>query len=347
MILKQAKEEIIGLRNPYQAPNITLAKLSNISLEDLQEKADAIQSTAKDYKINTSKRKIAFTDDVQFKLGSNKLNITEHAFSQICSLLEVPAHYMKKCIEKNKIDLFKRNIDNWAKDIDKDLMIRTNRNIIRGIVTQNYIPYDNHEILRDITAAISDTNSQLIPVGAYLSEDRMNIRLIDINKPVYIQGDESPLYFGINVTNSNIGTSSTSIKFFIYRQWCKNGCTINEGSGILYKQSHAGKEHKFMRRLKFQSAIQNIDLLRDNIEMILQESRKKELSLNEMQMLIDKMKKKVTLSEKAANSIIEVAQQKYGSTKHGIINGITEVAQEYDLDTRLQFEQYAGELLLK
>jgi hypothetical protein len=328
------------------SPNIKHAKLANISLEDLQEKADIINKEAKDYNINLEKHKISFTDNIQMKAGTHKFDITEHALGQLCTTLGIPSSYMKKCIEEEKVDLFKRNIATWAKDLKGDICIRTNRGVARAIVSKKYVPYDNDEVLRDITSAISDTGMELVPVGAYLNEDRLNLRLIDINKPFYIKGDQSPMYFGISVSNSNIGTSSTSIKFFIYRQWCKNGCTISAGGGELYKQSHAGTQHKFMRRLKFQAAIQNMDLLRDNVELFLQESQGKILKIHEMEEMIEKMKKECPVSEKAAKSILEVAEQKYGSTKYGFINGITEVAQEYDLDTRLQFESYAGKLIM-
>ena len=346
MLIKQAKEEIISLRNSSVAPNIKHAKLANISLDDLQEKADNIHKTAKDYKVNLATQKISFTDDIQLKIGSHKFDITEHALGQVCSTLGVPTAYMKKCIENDKIDLFKRNIASWSKDLDNELCIRTNRGVARAIVSRKYVPYDNNEVIKDISSAIEDTEMNLISVGAYLNEDRLNLRLIDIDKPFYVKGDSSPMYFGISVTNSNIGTSSTSIKFFIYRQWCKNGCTISTGGGELYKQSHAGTQSKFMRRINFQAAIKQMDLLRNNVEMLLQATQGKVLKLEEMEELIEKMKKEVTISEKAAKSIIEVAEQKYGSTKYGFINGITEVAQEYDLDTRLQLENYAGKLIM-
>lgn len=349
MLVKQTKEEVIGLRNVNATPNIKLAKLSNIALEDLQQKADIMKSTAKDINIITNKHKLSFTDDIRLKARSRQFDITEHAFNQICSTIGIPSPYMKKCIDAGKTGLFKRNFTEWIKeleDAEKELTLRTNRGVVRAIVSKSYVAYDNDEVISDITAAISDSEVELVPVGAYLSEDRMNLRLIDVSHPFYVPGDASPMYCGINVVNSNIGTSSTTIKFFVYRQWCKNGCTVSEGGGTLYKQTHAGTQHKFMRRIKFQAAIHEIDLLRKNVETFLKESQKKILSLEEMENMIEKMKKETTVSEKAAKSIIEVAEQKYGSTKYGFINGITEVAQEYDLDTRLQFENYAGKLIM-
>jgi hypothetical protein len=37
---------------------------------------------------------------------------------------------------------------------------------------------------------------------------------------------------------------------------------------------------------------------------------------------------------------------KYAPTKWGLINGITEVAQDFTLETRLQLEEIAGNMLV-
>lgn len=345
MILKSEPQKIITL-GTNGCPNIKLAKQSNITLEDLQEKANSFTKTAKDYKIDTSERKIAFTDDISFKLREQNLSLTEHAFGQVCTLLGVPSKYMKKCIEDNKINLFQDNIKEWSKEFDKEIVVRTNKNIIRAIVSQNYVAYDNNEVIDDVTSAIKDSNISFIPVGAYLNEDRINVRLIDVEHPFYVNNDESPMYIGINISNSNIGTSSTSIKFFVYRQWCKNGCTITKSGGTLYRQTHAGEQNKFTRRLNFYSAIQNIEHLRDAVISELNKSSFEVLKESDMMSLIEKMKKEVSLSDKASKTILEVAKEKYGSTKYGFINGITEVAQDYELDTRNELEEYAGKILI-
>lgn len=347
MIVKNEPQQIITLGTTVDNPNMKAAKAAGITLEDLKEKADMLNLTAKDYKIDTSKKKISFTDDISFKVRDQNLNLTEHAFGQVCTLLGVPSKYMKKCIECNKINLFQNNVKEWSKEFDKELNVRTNKGIIRAIVSQNYVPYDNNEVIDDVASAIKDSNINFVPVGAYINEDRINIRLIDIDNPFYVNGDDSPMYIGVNISNSNIGTSSTSIKFFIYRQWCKNGCTVTKAGGTLYRQTHAGTENKFTRRLKFFSAIQNIEYLRDAVIEALNNSNNEVLKESEILNIIERMKKEVSLSEKASETILEVAQGKYGSTKYGLINGITEVAQSYEsLDTRLQLEEYAGKLLI-
>lgn len=347
MILKSEPEIITKLGINSDTPNMKLAKKAGITIDDLIERAEKIQSTSKDYKLNvTANKKIVFDDDICLKRNQDKFDLTEHAFGQICTLIGVPSNYMRKCIDNDKKQLFKRNVDEWSKDMDTIFKLRTNNNVIRAIVSENYVEYDNIHILKDIKAALNKIDTNFVPVGAYLDEDKINLRLIDVDNPIYIKGDPSPSYAGICINNSQIGTASTTVKFLVYRQWCTNGCVITKANGTIYKQNHMGKLPTVVRRKNFQDSIKNAELLRNNIEKLLQEANNVILKESEMIHIIDKLRIDMKVSEKMCDDIISIAKEKYGNTKYGIIQGITEKAQEYSLDTRLELEEYAGRLLV-
>lgn len=346
MLIRSYKEEIIGIKNTNVEPSKTLAKLSGISMEDLQDKASLMKSTSVDYPVDTELTKIKFTDDLQLQVGSRRFDLTEHMFNQYCQILGIPVVYMKKCIDANKLDLFKENIDTWATDLEKKLVLRTNRGVARALVSRNYVAYDNDEILDDISSVLDVVGMDLVPVGAYLNEDYLNLRLVDTRRPIQIKGETSPLYIGINVINSNVGTSSTYIKFFIYKQTNRCSFIISEGGGTLYKQTHAGRHNKLTRQLNFQSALRNIAYLRDDVEIAMNEVRHRFLDEHEMNVLLDKMKSEINVSEKAIKTIKEIATNQYDSTLYGVASGISRISQEFDLATRSQLEQYAGKIIL-
>ena len=60
---------------------------------------------------------------------------------------------------------------------------------------------------------------------------------------------------------------------------------------------------------------------------------------------MQKLKQKQGVSDKNLKKIVDLMDARYGVSKFGLINGITEVAQEYDLETRLELEKFAGNLL--
>ena len=72
------------------------------------------------------------------------------------------------------------------------------------------------------------------------------------------------------------------------------------------------------------------------------------MSEDEMNAILDTCKKSsISISESERNKIIDLAAQRYGRTKWGLINGITEVAQDHTLDARINYETFAGKLLEK
>ena len=60
----------------------------------------------------------------------------------------------------------------------------------------------------------------------------------------------------------------------------------------------------------------------------------------------DDMKKQAGLSENDSKKLIDLMQYTYDDSKMGLINSITELSQSKSLETRLQLERYAGQLLV-
>ena len=61
--------------------------------------------------------------------------------------------------------------------------------------------------------------------------------------------------------------------------------------------------------------------------------------------IVEELKNKTKLTDDAIDEIICLADTSYDRSRWGIINGLTEVAQKYTLERRLQLEQIAGEIL--
>ena len=62
--------------------------------------------------------------------------------------------------------------------------------------------------------------------------------------------------------------------------------------------------------------------------------------------LLEDIKETTKLSDEAATKVIEYMVQKYDKTQWGLINGITEVAQEFTLERRIELETLAGNMLV-
>lgn len=77
---------------------------------------------------------------------------------------------------------------------------------------------------------------------------------------------------------------------------------------------------------------------------LVKENSGKRLKEYEMKMYVEKAKRELKLSEKSIIKLKTLVDEVYEPTTWGFINGITELAQDFTLDTRYDMEQWAGEL---
>ena len=74
--------------------------------------------------------------------------------------------------------------------------------------------------------------------------------------------------------------------------------------------------------------------------------KKKVLSQQDMDDFLARVRGQTQLPEEGAKKVLNLMQSKYGDTRWGLINSITEVAQDYTLERRLDLERVAGNLLV-
>lgn len=75
-------------------------------------------------------------------------DISEFAFSQLCSRMGVPANYIKKCFANGKEDLAIQNFRAWANDTENNLLVRENDGVVRAVLSDSYTPFDSYQVLR-------------------------------------------------------------------------------------------------------------------------------------------------------------------------------------------------------
>ena len=176
--------------------------------------------------------------------------------------------------------------------------------------------------------------------GSFINEERLHLRLIE-TEMMDIEGED--LFAGITLDSSDVGRSGLQVKFFVWKRVCTNGLVIAKSSARLFKQKHIGITHEdFAEGLK--EGLETFHTLKDKIAESIRETSKIPVN-QDIDELLEEIKDKTNLSDQAAEKVVELMQIKYAPTKWGLINGITEVAQEFTLETRLQLEEIAGSML--
>ena len=312
---------------------------------ELLEKSKEISRTWKNHVVkNEEKPSFSLDRDLRFhfttEYGEKKeTDITQFAFSQLCARVGVPGKYIDKCYKTGKEDLALENFRAWADEAKSNMLVRENKGVVRAVLSDNYAPFDSYKVLRTLKYTVDTKRFQ--PTQAFLSEDKLVVRFVDFKKLPIMDG--SPLYIGFNVSSSDVGRGSLSIKMFVYRSVCTNGLLVSSGNGTLYRQSHVGEKMTESKMQIFQRAFNNIDVVADEMISNIRKCRERSLKDFEMQILVEKAKRELKLSKEKGEAFETLVGQ-YEPTRWGIINSVTELAQKFSLDRRLEMEEWAGNL---
>lgn len=273
------------------------------------------------------------------------LDFTELALQQLCQRLGVPMAYIKRCFENKQDKLAAKNLNTWIRGDEGGLMVRSSEGVARGIVTSSYVPYDNARILEQLRMAM-DTK-RFIPAQVHLSQDSMQIRFVDFTPLPVTDGTGSPLYAGIVLRSSSVGTASFSLRFFIYRYACTNGLIIAKMGGELFRLKHIGEAMRNEKISLFNKVFMDIDVLCEKAVDLVKANNSTLLKTYEMEAMIKGVKSDLKLSQERTERLKTIINTKYNDTRWGVVNGITELAQEFPLDTRYDIERWAGNFLVK
>ena len=323
------------------------------TLNRLIEKAHEIESRSNDYMVrHASSHNIRFNERAGITFISEDqyirdFPISRYALGQLGSKIGVPVRYLDKCIQSGRIDLAQDNVNSWLEDYNKDLFIREFSGGIRGVLSNKYSVCDSHEILEAVDDAVDLSKYKV--KGSFLNEERLHVRLIG-KEMLPVDGED--LFAGLFLDSSDVGRNILTVKFGIYKQVCTNGLVIARAGGTLFEQKHIGiTAEEFHEGLV--KSLQNVDLLTENaVEWVRRAKHRDnhwsavseyEDDINEF---VAYIRQQTNLSDDSAHKVIDLMQTKYEDNRWGLINGITEVAQDFTLERRLELERIAGNLLV-
>lgn len=302
----------------------------------LLESAHKIQSDCKDYKVAANA--IHMDDALNLNFEGKSLPLSSLATGHLCGKLNVPSRYFGRLVDAHQNVLAAANINCWLTGDKRTFFLRGYGDHIRGVLSGSYSVYDAPEILTTVKEVFDPT--KFVLKGSFINEERLHLRLIE-TEMMDIEGED--LFAGITLDSSDVGRSGLQVKFFIWKKVCTNGLVIAKSSARLFKQKHIGITHEdFAEGLK--EGLETFHTLKDKIAESIRETSKIPVS-KDIDELLEEIKDKTSLSDQAAEKVVELMQIKYAPTKWGLINGITEVAQEFTLETRLQLEEIAGSML--
>ena len=318
-----------------------------VTLKELVETAGEFGSRWTDTFVdNSQKPNFALNEQMQIEYvggGTTRTaDITEDAFQQLCTRIGgAPAGYLTKCAENGMTDLAIQNFQAWSEQYHTPMMFREYDGSVRAALSAQYERYDAWKILKDLRYTIDEKRFE--PVQVHMSPERFTARFVDFT-PLKVQ-ENSELYAGFSVTSSDVGDSGLKIVFFLYRCVCRNGMLIPSSNGVAYRGSHRGQEMRMSKVASFAGIFNSIDTVIEEIPAQISAKQHK-LSSDDLKYLLATAKAKVRMTDENAQAVTSLIGTVYPQTEWGFMNAVTEAAQTYELERRMELEQYAGSLLV-
>lgn len=309
---------------------------TNQGFAELLAKANEIQSMCTDYKV--AAKSIRMDNNLALKFGDHDMPLSQLATGHLCGKLNVPSRYFTRLVESKNNALAAENINCWLENDKRTFFLRGYAGLVRGVLSGSYSVYDAPEILTTL-AEVFDPET-FVMKGSFINHERLHVRLVQ-KEMLNVEGED--LFAGISLDSSDVGRSGLIVKFFIWKKVCTNGLIIPKSSARLFMQKHIGISHdEFVNGLC--EGLGKFEELKEKIAESIRETSKIPVN-KDLEELIEEVKDTVNLSDKVAEKVVEVMQIKYAPTRWGLINSITEVAQDFTLETRLQLEEIAGNML--
>lgn len=337
---------VLKRKEPVKDERKEVLNLSNSNLNNLLHQSRKIESLSRDFLVDKGTLKIN-TDLDLYSPSMECLPMSSYALGQLCNKIGVPVRYINKCIETGRIDLAHDNLTSWLQDYPSDTFIREYNGRVRGVLTSKYSVCDTPEIIQVVDDVLDTSNYNI--KGSFLSEERFHLRLVN-KSALPIVGED--LFSGITIDSSDVGRSPLVVTFFIYKQVCTNGLIVSRGNGTLFQQKHIGiTAEEFYEDLG--KSLKIVADVEEEVVNRIMLTRERELhwSANssykeDVQELINYVQQQTKLSQEHSKKVIELMQNTYDDSRWGMINAITEVAQEFSLDRRIELERIAGSLLV-
>ena len=351
-------EPVVSVEVQEEAPAEVIDTETKM-LNKILDNALSISNRCEDFTVSCANPKtIQMLDDLSLQYIPDNDDVREcrmsrYALSQFGSKIGVPANYLEKCVNRDRADIAQYNVNAWLDGYNKPLFIREyqtkeGEDTIRGVLSDKYAVCDTPEIIEGIDKTL-DLNTFKVK-GSFVSPDRFHLRLAQKER-MNVDGED--LFGGLSINSSDVGRSTLSVNFLVFKQVCSNGLIISKGSTQLFRQKHIGITSDAFR-LGLEEGLDVFPKILASIERSIEKTRNSSNMFNfsyeddeQLADLVSAVQKQTSLSPAHSRNVIDIMTSgRYEDNRWGYINALTEVAQRLTLEKRLSLEEYAGRLLV-
>ncbi len=320
------------------------------SLSDLASEVSRIENSKNDYLVQSAG--LSMIQDSALAIhGEGHFTINDYAHGQVASKLGIPKQYYDKMSEIEGLRTI--NVNEWLrKRSDEQQYVRTLDGKVRAFLSERFRPIDNYAVLSSFLPALQGQDVKI--QTSALSEKKMYLQILFPKNELEVRNGDV-VQQGIILTNSEVGAGAVDVKHMIWRLVCSNGMI---GMSVLRKY-HIGRtlEDDIFRedtmraeleafKLKFRDVIADALSQKNFIEQVNKLKDATEDKIVNVTETVSNVTKRLGLSEKHNNIIIQNMAEEGNMNRYGLANGLTFLAHSLDnIDAQYEVEKYGSQVI--
>jgi hypothetical protein len=317
---------------------ITLETAQDIVTKAQQSKSDEIVSLASlNPKVIENSTSVIVQDD--------RLKMTETGESSLLQKIQIPVAFYRRSSESLKGDMINEHFWKNVKGSEKVLARKRNygdNEMVRYIASDKYAIFDDTNVISSLSYIDGLADFKLNEF--HQRDDYMIMRFTTPN-PIEIPGSR-PFYPGIQVSNSEIGKSSVKVAFLLWEEICTNGMTVMRDQYAAFNQKHIGRRSEQTLAEKVENFFGRIG----NFQDAMYEKLVKTTGIKH-ELVMEKIEKDPRVPKKLKETLEAEYLPKYATSVEeanalDTLSAFTEAIQSYNWDSRMQYEQIAGDYMM-
>jgi Domain of unknown function (DUF932) len=220
------------------------------------------------------------------------------------------------------------------------LIVRDKTKEVRLVATPSYELYHNERFWQDVNDVTLLTDFRV--QRCLVDEDLFSVRVV---QRVELEGYRN-LFFGLDLLNSENGSSSSRGSFLLYDLICTNGMFVDLGSLSVFRKNHRHWDSEKIRE-ELREAIALVPGGREEATKMVKFLHAKDVTKAKATDYLEQYRETYGASKQFAALALDSWETNQPSSLWGVMSSITFVAQEYSLEARVSHERDVGRFARK
>lgn len=286
-----------------------------------------------------------------------------HALNQVVERAGIPALYVTRLLERPYgLELLVENLSTiYGREDDKQVLVRSVGEEVRGVLSNAYRRMDSGPIIEAFAKACQGVGAK--PIEGVGGDLRWAVKAVlpKVFQPATRVGSEELIAFGVELSNSDYGCGTLSVRVFMQRIICTNYATMEQAM----REVHLGKrvgadDFEFSEKtIKLDTEAQ-VSKVQDIVRGILAPKRVNELVGRIGKALDERIDPKQAWAELPKLGLLKGEVEKVkelfndagvevlpmGTSPARLSNAISWFAKSAEPERRLELEVLAGKILI-